>query len=302
MKIPKISILVINEIEKENSDITVSLENLNYNVTVIPYLDDVEKVFNNINPELIIINMGNKLNAKIAEKKYIEQIAGKNIPRILIFPSGEKKYAKLPQNELIEYIYRPYSIDELAIRINQLIWIQKLQEDLKNKNEELEKVKLTDEITNLYNSTYLLERFDEEIFRARRYFYPLSCIMINIDNIDRLEEVYGQSSILILLKELGSFLKKCIRVVDIIGHYKKGCFLIILPQTVKKGAHILGERILDGIDNSSFVINDNIIKVKSSVVVIGEKVVDKEKFLAQLDKAMEEIKTQGGNKLKLEEN
>ncbi|MBI5207589.1 MAG: diguanylate cyclase [Candidatus Firestonebacteria bacterium] len=279
-------IIILNNEKTENDNITSSLANFNYKIE-ISNIDEYKKTIINRPPDLIIADIINKNELK----------GQKEIPIIFLTTHFDKEYYKEIHNELIEYINRPYNIQELVIRVNQLLWIKNLENELKNKNHELEKVNLTDKITNLYNPTYLLERFEEEIIRAQRYNYPLSCIMVNIDNIDKITQTYDENFISAILKETANLLRKAIRVVDIIGHYKTGCFVIILPQTIFKGANVLGERIRNIIEKHSFIINDNVIKIKVSIAVGGKDVFDKHQSLLQLSKVIETLKTKGGNQV-----
>ncbi len=291
----KKNIFLFNTNEDENINIIKTLENLNYKIELFFSLSDILENIKKNFPELIIISVNDINVIPSIEKMFINERIKNDIPKIYLIDNQIKDDIKVQYNELIEYIFRPINYNNLLLRVNQLIWIRNLQNEIKSKNEILGKIKLLDEVTNLYNYTYLQERFEEEMLRAVRYCYPISCIMIEIDNLEKISKNYEERIIHQLLKEMGFLLKKSIRVVDIIGLVRNGCFLIILPQTIVKGAAILGERIRDNIANQVFVINDNIIKITISVAITGEKSIEKEKIFDDLNEIIKNIKINGGN-------
>jgi diguanylate cyclase (GGDEF)-like protein len=92
-----------------------------------------------------------------------------------------------------------------------------------------------------------LENLKKEMFRAKRYKHSLSVVMLDVDDlqtttadspVDLTEEVF-----VIIAK----IIKKTIRIVDILSYYAENRFLIILPNTNKREAAELSERIRQNI-------------------------------------------------------
>ena len=70
-------------------------------------------------------------------------------------------------------------IPQFAVLIDRAI--------LKNKAGELEQLSVTDELTGLLNLRYLKERLAEETKRSNRYGYPMSLMMIDVDEFQKLQ-------------------------------------------------------------------------------------------------------------------
>jgi diguanylate cyclase (GGDEF)-like protein len=91
------------------------------------------------------------------------------------------------------------------------------------------------------------EIFKKEVFRAKRYKHSLSAIMLDVDDFPKIallsSDKSGEGILLIVVK----IIKKTIRIVDILFQYSDHRFLIILPNTNKREAIELSERIRQNI-------------------------------------------------------
>ncbi len=102
---------------------------------------------------------------------------------------------------------------------------------------------LKDVLTGLYNERYLLERISEEIFRAKRFRSSCSLMMMNLEKLDEIKNNYGQNKFEQICIEFSSLLRNSLRRVDLIATVKKNCFVVLMPETSKKRAVMIGERI-----------------------------------------------------------
>lgn len=94
-----------------------------------------------------------------------------------------------------------------------------------------------------YSPGYHLERLREEMQRARRYRHSLSAIMLDIDNFHKVNETLSADTGDRVLTAVVDIVKHTIRTVDIIARYSGDRFLVILPNTNKREAVELAERI-----------------------------------------------------------
>ena len=61
-------------------------------------------------------------------------------------------------------------------------------------HEELERLSVTDRLTELYNHGYLHQRLDQELERAARFGHTLSLIMLDIDDFKQFNDQFGHPS------------------------------------------------------------------------------------------------------------
>ncbi|MEQ8190744.1 MAG: diguanylate cyclase [Candidatus Eremiobacterota bacterium] len=102
---------------------------------------------------------------------------------------------------------------------------------------------LKDILTGLYNERYLLERISEEIFRAKRFRSSCSLMMMKIEKLDEIKITCGQNKFEQICMEFSSLLRNSLRRVDLIATARNDCFVVLMPETSKKRAVMIGERI-----------------------------------------------------------
>lgn len=145
-----------------------------------------------------------------------------------------------------DYILKPLKSGEFEIRANNLIKVKELKDEIKI-------VSSTDELTGLNNRTYLHQRLEEELSRAKRYNFAVSCLLFDIDFFKVINDMYGYDWGDILLKKIAEILKTHVRKEDILTRYGDEEFMIILPNTDEANAFILAERIRKDIANMEFI-------------------------------------------------
>jgi diguanylate cyclase (GGDEF)-like protein len=107
----------------------------------------------------------------------------------------------------------------------------------------LHELTITDVLTQISNRRNLM-RFLEEVFlRAKRYHYPFCLIMIDVDYFKKVNDQYGHDIGDIVLIELAYTLNTSVRNIDMAGRFGGEEFCIILPDTDKKEAISVAERI-----------------------------------------------------------
>ncbi|NOY54326.1 MAG: diguanylate cyclase [Deltaproteobacteria bacterium] len=127
-----------------------------------------------------------------------------------------------------------------------------LFESMELANIQLERLATTDGLTNIFNHRYFYMRLDEEFNRSERYRTPLSVIMSDVNNFKTINDTYGHRTGDLILKELARILKTSIRKSDIVARYGGDEFVILLPQTDRKGAEAEAARIIKAISEHKF--------------------------------------------------
>lgn len=112
---------------------------------------------------------------------------------------------------------------------------------------------ITDDVTDLYNSRYLQTRLKEEVERSRRYNQKFSLIFLDIDHFKEVNDSYGHLIGSRVLREVGAILKECVRQIDNAFRYGGDEFVVLLPQTDKRGALSVASKMRDHMNNFEFV-------------------------------------------------
>lgn len=110
-------------------------------------------------------------------------------------------------------------------------------------HEELERLSVTDRLTDLYNHGYLHQRLDEEMERCQRFEHQMSLIMLDIDDFKKFNDRYGHPKGDTVLKAVSGIIKQNLREIDVAARYGGEEFVIMLPETDLAGAAAVAERI-----------------------------------------------------------
>lgn len=155
-----------------------------------------------------------------------------------------------------------------------------------------------DPLTNTLSRSIFLKYVEIEIHNAKRYNYPLSLIMYDVDNFKFINDTYGHSLGDKILKETAILVRESIRKGDIFCRWGGDEFLILLPHTNVEGAKIVAEKILKR-------IKDLKIDSINVSVSIGVSEFEREKdknfndLFTKTDKALYKAKKLGRNRIAL---
>jgi diguanylate cyclase (GGDEF)-like protein len=100
---------------------------------------------------------------------------------------------------------------------------------------------------NLYTRSYIENRMSELVNRYLRYRAGFSALLISVDQFPEWIQDSGHLVASNLVKLLASVLKGETRGVDLPGLYDDHTFILLLPQTNRKGAATFAHRYIDRI-------------------------------------------------------
>ena len=118
--------------------------------------------------------------------------------------------------------------------------------------QELESQARTDGLTGLANHRYFYDRLEEELSRAQRQNRPLSVIMMDVDDLKRINDSYGHRAGDEVLRRFAKLLTAISRRMDIAARYGGDEFAVVLPETGAKQAHAFRNRILKEAESVKF--------------------------------------------------
>ncbi len=121
---------------------------------------------------------------------------------------------------------------------------KKHEKALENANMELEKLAVTDGLTQLANRRIFDETLQKEWLRMRRVQQPISVILSDIDFFKRYNDHYGHPQGDACLQAVADCIKNSVqRPADMVARYGGEEFVIILPDTPSDGAFKVAEKI-----------------------------------------------------------
>ncbi len=123
----------------------------------------------------------------------------------------------------------------------------------------------TDGLTGLANHNKFYEVLEKEVWRSRRYGGQISLIMIDIDNLKRINDTYGHRAGDKTIREVGRRIKECIRQIDTAARYGGDEFAVILPNTSLDESVRVAERMSESVSRTSVVWQREEISLSVSI-------------------------------------
>ncbi len=164
----------------------------------------------------------------------------------------------------------------------------------------LENLSITDALTGIANRRHFEWRLSEEIERARRYSYPLSALMLDLDYFKQVNDNYGHQIGDIVLQQVAQRLRLILRRTDFLARYGGEEFIILAPQTPADRALILAERLRQVIAESPFPIADSLqirITISIGVAVFPDHAQNESELVRAADAALYKAKQTGRNRV-----
>ncbi len=141
------------------------------------------------------------------------------------------------------------------------------EEQIRLLNLELEKLALTDFLTNLYNRRYFMQRGEEEFKRSHRNNRPLALLMLDIDEFKKVNDSYGHEAGDLALQQVAAVTKSSLREIDLLGRMGGEEFAALLPNTSLEEAILSAERVRQIIANTPFVTPGQDLSISITISV-----------------------------------
>ncbi len=189
--------------------------------------------------------------------------------------------------------------------------IMRQRKELEKLNQKIERISVTDELTNLLNRRgfMMLSRKEFQYYTRKNYdrkknVNKFVCAMLDIDFFKEINDSFGHFAGDMILQELGDILTKSgiLRAIDIVGRYGGDEFIIIFPGCEEKTSILPLEKLRQEIINRKIKIgNDRLISITVSIGVaeLLKEDNDIEDVIKRADIALYHVKGNGRNGIKL---
>jgi len=157
---------------------------------------------------------------------------------------------------------------------------------------------LRDPLTDTGNRIAMDQTLQREIEMARRHLHPLSLLMLDIDHFKRINDSHGHSAGDEVLKAVAAAIKAQLRNVDMVFRFGGEEFLILLSNTGRDAAAMVGERLRQAAQAKDYWADGTLIELTVSLgcstLLPGESA---ESLLRRADSALYVAKREGRNRL-----
>jgi len=218
------------------------------------------------------------------------------IPVIFITSNtGEKDEMRGFQAGAVDYVTKPFKPIIVQARVQT-------HADLKRYRDILELQSYCDSLTGIGNRRHYEERLPVMWNFACRDRTPMACIMIDIDNFKKYNDLYGHQAGDDCLKRVASALNLQVRRrVDLLARYGGEEFCCLLPNTDLEGARQLAEKfrraVLDLAILHEGASTGAVVSISQGIAVLAaaSHALTPDLLVQNADMALYEAKTAGRN-------
>jgi len=194
---------------------------------------------------------------------------------------------------------QPFGDSDVRITTLLAAWVGLALENLRLA-ERVEKLAITDDLTQVYNYRFLKTALRREIRRATRFGQEMSMIMLDVDNLKAYNDRHGHLRGSYLLKRMAQLLSQNLRSFDLIAKYGGDEFTLILPQTAREGALVVAERMRTAVEATEFPLaSRGAITISLGVSTYPHDASDSMGLIRVADLALYRAKQSGRNRTEL---
>jgi len=196
-----------------------------------------------------------------------------------------------------DYLRKPFEANELMARVSAALRTKWLQDELRARNAELDRVSRIDMLTNIYNRRHLDEHLRSVISAARRHDRSVGVLIVDIDHFKDVNDEHGHLAGDAVLREVAGRLQQAMRTEDALGRWGGEEFLAVLTDTPPDGVRVMAERMRQVIAAAPFTLDDGSqIRVTVSVGHTNGTE-DAEVLVHRADDALYVAKAEGRNRV-----
>ena len=178
-----------------------------------------------------------------------------------------------------ECIKAPLNLDELLLRIHRYILNYETLKKCLGQNERLAIVVATDQLTKVSNRTHLQTLLAQAIKEFQRYDKMFSVVYFRINDMQKINSLFGFLQGDKLLKDIAQFTSKIIRDSDVIARWGGSDFIILTPNTSAKATKLLTEKLNTTLKKRTFINSFNVelsygitqVKKDDSIYIVTDR-------------------------------
>ncbi|HEU4435057.1 MAG TPA: diguanylate cyclase [Pyrinomonadaceae bacterium] len=182
---------------------------------------------------------------------------------------------------------------QMAVALERAEWQERATE--------FQLMSITDALTGMPNRRYLEERLAEELNRSKRYDFPMSFLMIDIDDFKAYNDKNGHQAGDLAIQITGHCLKAALRSADVASRYGGEEFCILLPQTAMSEAGTIAERIRQRVNTTHYPHGKTQplgrVTISVGVSTFSQMVNTSETIIAAADRALYQAKSLGKDRV-----
>ncbi len=225
----------------------------------------------------------------------------RNLPVIVMTTAednAEKHLAFL--NGANDFLNKPVDSLEMQARVQVHHRLARTIHELEVSKIALAEQATTDSLTRLSNRRHFYTQAEQNLATCRRYSHDMSVLLLDIDHFKKVNDTHGHHAGDEVLVRIAQLLKGMARHGDTVARFGGEEFSVLLPETKRLGAAVMGQRIRAVIENEEIVVEGQRIPVTVSIGVAtlaAEDVESIDQLLNIADRRLYLAKNNGRNRI-----
>lgn len=191
-------------------------------------------------------------------------------------------------------------VNKSGLHVGKIITFVNITEKVRME-EKLRQLASLDGLTQLFNRTFFMRKFEMVFDDIMVEGGSVSIIMFDIDHFKKVNDKFGHAAGDLVLTNVSSIAKLNLRATDFMGRYGGEEFIICMPETSIKEATYRANRVRQAVEESFTILDGEEITVTSSFGVsnvhmeAGEDRYSFQQLIRQADQALYAAKHKGRN-------
>ena len=293
-------------IEEQITEANVTRQLLESEGYVVNHFINAQDAYNELvtaHYDLILTNIilqGSKTGYTFIRE--VQKLTGRytDIPILAISEMSDiQRKIELLNSGVSDYIQKPVLDKELIARVQNLVNMRHLLDQVEHQRTEMRELAMHDQLTKLYNRHFLMDIGPKKIREARRHDVPISLFMIDLDYFKEINDTHGHAMGDHVLKNVAATLDELCRGEDLCARFGGEEFVMILSHcdhddAIRKAELIRVAVATTEIENISVTASIGVATIES------KEDADFDCLFAAADKAVYKAKGTGRNRIEVE--
>ena len=290
-------VLIVDDTPQNIQLLGAALKDEGFQINVAMNGEKALQIAQRVLPDLILLDItmtemdGFEVCGKL---KKLDEMEG--IPIIFLTARNEiEDIVKGFEVGAVDYIIKPFNLTELKARVKTHLTLKFALEELKRKNQELERIVVIDSLTQIYNRHFIMDRLSEEMAESLRFKQPLSILILDIDLFKQINDNYGHLVGDEVLKIVAQTIRQTVRENDIPARYGGEEFLVVFPRTDLEQCRVVAEKIRGNIQNLKWKQPGMKLTISGGTSQLNQNKLNV--FIDQADQLLYKAKNNGRNRI-----